>query len=231
MATVDKLKLLCLCPTYGRRPELLKQSLSCFLTQDYQHKKLLLFDDLGTLMGTRVPYNDVLILSTKKRADSIAHKYRRMLSACSDIAYDAVVVWDDDDGYFPWHLSAHAAVLANHGWSKPSKIWSAYHVPPKLEDASGRFHGSIAIRRDLLEKIRGWVQTKRADFDQQMLARLNQEEPPGDPCLISSPSYLYRWQTTQSGHCSGLMSSPDNEDWYDRYQPDSTEPIEELIVE
>ena len=72
------------------------------------------------------------------------------------------------------------------------------------------------------------MQTRRADFDQQMVARLAASGRCGDPCDFSPPSYVYRWQTTHAGHCSGRMSTPANEDWYDRYQPDHTEPIAEL---
>jgi hypothetical protein len=42
------------------------------------------------------------------------------------------------------------------------------------EPAQGRFHGSIGFRRSLCERIGGWPETLRADFDQQMLARLKE---------------------------------------------------------
>jgi hypothetical protein len=97
-----------------------------------------------------------------------------------------------------------------------------------------------------LERVGGWVQTKRADFDQQMIARLRADEEPGDPCTfrllgvpvlgdplestqqIVSPGYVYRWQSTGSGHCSGLTRSPESEDWYDRFQPDNHEAVDFL---
>jgi hypothetical protein len=37
--------------------------------------------------------------------------------------------------------------------------------------------------------------------------------------LQKLPSYIFRWGSTGAPHCQGLMSSPDNEDWYERYQP------------
>lgn len=242
------MNLLCLCPTYGRRRELLENTLACFFHQDYppEKRRLILFDDLGTLASTKCDIPSVIILSQSQRCSSIADKYRVILERIDSNSYDAVIVWDDDDIYLPWHLRAHAAVLAGHGWSKPSWIWSAYHNPPQLESAAGRFHGSIAIRRDLLNRIGGWVQTKRADFDQQMISRLRQEEPLGDPCFdhcfdvpvtaaptgysraIQSPGYVYRWQSTRASHCSGWMWSPENEDWYNRVLPDCDDALMEL---
>ena len=39
------------------------------------------------------------------------------------------------------------------------------------------------------------------------------------------PGYVFRWQSTEAPHCQSLMSSPDNEDWYDRY------PIADLMAD
>lgn len=225
------MNLLCLCPTYGRHRSLLENTLACFDAQDYpaEKRRLALYDDLGTLRGTTVP-SGIAKIATDRRARSIGAKYNDLLRVFPE--YDAYVVWDDDDVYLPWHLSAHAAVLANRRWSKPSTIFSTYGQPVGgtiTERSAGRFHGSIAVRWDMLTTdVLGWADTRRADFDQQMIGRLEAVEPPGDPCLIAPPSYIYRWQDSGGGHCSGLMRSPENEDWYDRYQPDNREPIVEL---
>ncbi len=225
------MNIVCLCPTYGRRPELLENTIACFDRQDYpaDKRRLFLFDDLGTLDGVviedlRDGPTGMPIVSQHDRCLSIADKYSAMLARI-DFPFDAVAVWDDDDVYFPWHLSAHVEALRGNDWSKPSHVWTAAAQPPILESSAGRFHGSIAIRRECLERVGGWVQTRRADFDQQMMARLDANGRCGDPCDFSPPSYVYRWQTTSAGHCSWLMSAPANEDWYDRYQPDHPEPI------
>ena len=138
------MKMLCLMPTYGRRKALLENSIQLFLNQEYLYKTLLIFDDLGTLGTVDRTLNNVIIMSTNKRSHSVGAKYNLMLNYAQ--GYDGVVVWDDDDIYTPQHLTSHAATLAKHPWSKPSRILSSYHQPPAQEDASGRFHGSIAIR-------------------------------------------------------------------------------------
>jgi len=222
------MNLLCLCPTFGRKAALLENAIQLFLDQDYPNKTLLIFDDLGTLATTELDNDSVILMSTIKRSNSVGAKYNLMMQHVS--GFDGVVVIDDDDIYLPHHLSAHAEVLANHQWSKPDPIISSYHSPPREEGAGGRFHGSIAIRVDFLkylQEITGsmWVDTRRATFDQEMLAKLAHHSLAGNPTHLFPPSYVYRWQTTQAGHCSGLMN---HEDWYVKYKPDSTEPIPQL---
>lgn len=225
------MKILCLMPTYGRRRELLENSLACFASQTHEEKQLWIFDDLGTLENcSRVP-SGVSVISKPQREASIADKYNVMLEIAAryGTSYDAVAVWDDDDAYLPDYLTGHAEALSRGEWSQPPVIRSTYGCRPGqtiIEPSAGRFHGSIAIRRELLEQLGGWVPTKRADFDQQMLAALAAHSPRAE--VHGWPQYVYRWQDSGGGHCSGLMRSPDNEDWYDRYQPDSRESIGEL---
>lgn len=222
------MKLVGLCPTFGRRRSLLEGTLKNFVHQDHPDKQLLIFDDSGILEHTRCDVPGVRIMATNVRQSSVGAKYNTMIQWLhdNDIAYDGVLVIDDDDLYAKDHWSAHAKILATHGWSKPSRIISAYHRPPMEEDASGRFHGSIAVRKDLLEKA-PWIDTKLAVFDQMYMQRLASFEPPGDPCTLGPPTYTYVWHNS-SGHCSGLMGDPE---WYAKYRPDSTEPIDRLWAE
>ncbi len=61
------------------------------------------------------------------------------------------------------------------------------------ESTAGRFHAALAAHRAVLEEIGGWPATSRADFDQQLLARLGQVNPPGDPCAFATLGYVFRW--------------------------------------
>lgn len=74
-----------------------------------------------------------------------------------------------------------------------------------------------------------WEVSRRCNYDQKTLARFYKYAEPGDTSQAFGyrpRTYVYRWQTTQSGHCSGVA---DGDDWYDRYRPDSTTPIDELV--
>jgi glycosyltransferase involved in cell wall biosynthesis len=222
------MKITCLCPTYGRRQELLNNCLACFADQDYPDATLVLHDDLGTLANTKIDCPNVVIMSTTKRSSSVAQKFNEIVNYMGQDVGDALVVWDDDDIYLPRYISAHAEILRHNHWSKPSRIISAYHSPPQEEDATGRFHGSIALTTQYLWAVGGWIDTTRGTYDQEMLHLLGQAKQPGDPLQFAPPQYIYRWQTSQSGHCSGLMN---HEDWYERYKPDSYEPIDKLWPE
>lgn len=218
------MKILCLCPTFGRKAAMLENTIQLFLNQTYKNADLFLYDDLGTLGETVCDAPRVLLLSTNKRANSVGAKYNTMMQFAYG-KYDGVVVWDDDDLMRPNYISSHVEVLTSHEWSKPSTIISAYHRPPAEEKADGRFHGSIAARTKTIRAVGGWIDTKRATFDQEMLQRLTKHSLPGDPCFRHPPQYVYRWQTSGGGHCSGLMG---DSNWYELYQPDSAVPIPTL---
>ena len=224
----------CLCPTY-HRPALLANAVACFLAQDYTPRLLAILDDAGQyppsshIVSSTTGLHDVQwsLFSESTRYPSIPAKYARLLhllhldaAPLNDVA---ICVWDDDDIYGPRHISASLAAMQRQltNWSHPDHVWSTYTGTPQLEPAAGRFHGALVIRHDLLWEIggpEGWIQTKRADFDQQSIAAC---EDLGGPRGRCTPEYVYGWGRTH--HCSGLMSSPDNTDWYDRY-PDTIPP-------
>lgn len=221
----EHLKVVCLCPTYGRSPALLNNTLACFDAQTHKNRVLMLYDDLGTLHSVQIDSpSRVVSVSRARRSSSVGAKYNEMIDIIqTHYLADIYVVWDDDDVYLPDHITSHVrTIAAGHKWSKPSRIISAYHSPPAVEDASGRFHGSIAVRADVVKEV-PWIDTVRATFDQEYIAALTEVEPPGDPCAIMPPQYVYRWQTSGAGHCSGLMGSPT---WYADYRPDYVEHID-----
>jgi hypothetical protein len=230
------MNILCLCPTYGR-PQLLANAVACFLAQDYpeEKRKLLILDDAGQIESQN--HGSWQVISTPERFPSLPAKYNAMLAAEGIIGpiqhdrWDAVAVWDDDDIYLPWHLSAAAkALVAGAPSAKPLRVWSLYGTEvPFQESGAGRFHGSLVIAMDQLRRVDGWFDTRRADFDQQQIAVCG---PAADTLPHSpgnSPSYVFRWQSTKANHCQGLMSSPDDEDWYDRYRPTERAAVGELI--
>jgi len=84
------------------------------------------------------------------------------------------------------------------------------------EAATGRCHASLAIRREIFDRIGGWPLTKRGDFDQQLIARLNSIEAPVDPCQFADPSYIFRWGQTNAYHGQWFRQGPEGEGWGDR---------------
>jgi hypothetical protein len=210
--------LTCLCPTYGR-PSIVRNALALFLAQqlrpgDTAH--LLIWADDGLIpsqAGTHGPLSWEVVGThdwiplTRKYAPMLA--YARQHSTPTD----AWIVWDDDDVYAPWHLQAHADALELSRWSHPTWAWSTYGGLHSRHLNARHYHGSLAIRDDLMGELGGWPITDRSDYDKQQLARCWEHAgTPGDPCGHARPSYVYRWQDTQRDHCSARIKDR-------RYQP------------
>jgi glycosyltransferase involved in cell wall biosynthesis len=200
----------CLCPTY-RRSKLLENSIACFLAQDYpaDRRELIILDDAGELQNQTG--EGWQIISIPRRFRSLPEKFNALAGLARG---EILVVWEDDDIYLPHHISSHVTAMDGHMWSKPSKVLSDYTGEIREEDATGRFHASIAMTRQAFEHVRGWPLTLRGDFDQQLISKLNGVGAPGDPCSLAKPGYVFRWGSTGAYHGQALMRGPENETWY-----------------
>lgn len=204
------MRITALCPTY-RRPELLANSLALWQRQTYTDCHLVILDDGGTFATQRG--DNWTLLSVPDRYPSLPSKYNALWRLAPPS--DAYVVWEDDDIYLPEYVALHAACLAEHELSKPAQVWSDYTGRIALEPAAGRFHSTLGFRRELIERIGGWPETPRADFDQQFIQALQAaagSQAIGDP----GNAFIYGWHT---GHAHGqsTMQGPNCETWYERY--------------
>jgi hypothetical protein len=200
--------LVCICPTF-RKPRMVENTIAQFLAQDYTDAELVILDDADEL--PEVEGDRWRIISVPDRFHCLGCKYRAMIELFPEA--DAYVSWDDDDVYLPWHLAVHAAALADHAWSKPSVILSDYNGLHE-EQSAGRFHGAIAWSRQRYEQLGGYPCSRRADLDQAWMHSLGRDLA-GDTCKHGSPSYVFRWGTTQHYHSQGWHKRPDDETWYD----------------
>ena len=203
----------CLCPTFRRR-KLLENAIACFESQDYEitRRELLILDDSGELE----PQSGAAweLFNLPRRFRSLPEKFNALAGLARG---EILVVWEDDDVYLPWHLSAHAKALERCGFSQPSRVLSLYSGQLAEEPTAGRFHASLACTRDAFDRAGGWPMTKRADFDQSLIKRLNQAAGgTADPCELLPPSYVFRWRSTEAYHGQAAMRSVDDETWYDR---------------
>ena len=209
-------KVVALCPSY-RRAKLLANTIAMFQLQDYpaEHRQLLILEDSGVMESQSG--EGWQVISEPDRYPSLSAKYQRLLELAQDA--DIVVVMEDDDLYLPWYISSHVAALRNAQWSKPGKIWSLYNTQtPFQEAADGRFHGSIAARRNFLASVGGWAEVTKANFDQVLLGKLAWAATPADPMsLNASPAYVFRWASTGVPHSQGFMKGPEDTTWWDEY--------------
>lgn len=217
------MRIVVLTPTY-RRPRLLANCLACFLAQSHADRHMLIGDDSGEL--PRHDGGTWSILAMRPQA-TLPAKYNVM----ADYAFrvfeaDAIAVMEDDDVYYPGYLAAHAAALASSpdGWSHPSWVWTDGSGGPhggelrRENTGHARLHGCLAISRACYDRIGGWPETPRMDFDLQLLARLRADSPPADPCDHSAAQYFFRWASTAAPHGQAHSTGPGDENWLAKCQ-------------
>jgi hypothetical protein len=208
------MRLLCLCPTYGR-PSLLRNTLSLFMSQELRPQDtahMLIYADDGLIGSQRGKWHDQHtweVWGTNEWV-RLQDKYNLMLDRVGWDAFDAAVVWDDDDVYLSNHLACHAETLESYQWSHPSRAWSTYNAPngPAERLLNGnRYHGALAIRMDLLRNLDGWPRDyEESSYDKAQLTRCRRAAgAPGDPCQFGKPSYVYRWGDTGRDHISARI--------------------------
>lgn len=224
------MKILCLCPTYGKTPEVIANSIQCFLDQTYKEAHLLIYDDLGNYEPAAVSlakeFKNITLVSSLQRCVGIVEKYERMIYLADYLCleYDAIALWDDDDIYLPEHLANHAKTLQFPvDWSYPTNVYSTYGNQLRAEESGGRFWASLAITRKSFERIGGFVKSSLATFDQQSLAKFNALLYRGIPDKEGGPTYVFRWQDTKTIHAQHFMSDPVN--WYDNVTPGYTRSV------
>ena len=206
----------CLCPTYRAKPAaLVGNAIACFLAQSYpaDRRRLIVYDDTGHFEPVAGKGWELIV--SRDRHPTLSNKYNHMVQTSLDS--DVFVVWEDDDIYLPWHIESCVKALEGNLWAHPEKVFSLYTGKLETEPATGRLHASLAFRRKAWERLGGWPDTKRADFDLQMLANLRRTfGPPGNPVAAFPPSYVFRWASTGAPHGQNFMRGPGDEDWYRR---------------
>lgn len=210
-----------LCPTF-RHPDLLANSLELWLRQDYplNRRMLVILDDDPT-------FHEQVGQSWKlhmrwNRVPTICDKYNQLISE-SPKETNIFMVWEDDDIYLPQYVRSHVESLSenNAEFSKSDVVLTDFPGKIIVEPSRGRFHSSLVMTKSLVDRVGGWPDTKRADFDQQLMSRLYSEakgvvKPWPDDTPLEDIPFIYRWHSG-SAHCQSTMDrGPEDETWYDR---------------
>ncbi len=112
------MKIAAVCLTYNR-PALLGELIESFLRQDHLDKELIVLDDADQYQGRQG--ENWRIVSVRERFPSVADK-RNAANSLVSPDVEGIAVWDDDDLYLPWALSACAAGLASRPWVQPTEV-------------------------------------------------------------------------------------------------------------
>jgi len=212
------MKIAAVCCTF-LRPRPLGQMIRCFELQDYpaDKRELVVLDDAGQYAGMsniecRMSNVELTLAargtgwklySTSQRFATLGEKRNAAAGLVSDEA-EALAVWDDDDLYLPWALSASAAALHRAPWSRPSLV---LHPRPNGSLAKhrtgGLFHGGWAYRRSVFERVGGYPAINNGE-DQALARRFAQiDAGHADPCSLGfEPFYVYTWHG--GWHLSGM---------------------------
>jgi hypothetical protein len=195
------MKIAAVCCTY-LRPRDLARLLRCFELQDYADRELVILDDAGQYgpqSGDRWR-----LFSYATRFATLGQK-RNAAAALVGDDVQGLAVWDDDDLYLPWALSASAAALGVAPWSRPSLV---LHPQPdgslRQHQTGGLFHGGWAYRREAFWQIAGYPDMDNGE-DQALARRFQQAGlSAADPLAQGfAPFYIYRWGGP-GWHLSGM---------------------------
>jgi len=183
-------RVACLCVTY-RRPAFLYHAIESFLRQDYPNRQLIILDDAGqyrdSLAGDRWR-----LFSTSSRFATLGDK-RNAAAALAGDDTDIFAVWDDDDIYLPWHLSAAVQALADGDVAMPSTCWFYAKDQISKRPTRGLFHSGWCFTKDAFHRAGGYPPRKN-DEDKHFARRLREIGATFvDPCKFAPPSLIYRW--------------------------------------
>ena len=109
-------KISCICPTRDRF-ETLRESISFFLLQDYPNKELIIFNNHPDPINPHpklIKHGIKVVNAGDYSGISMETVYAHTLKHISDDS-EYIAVWDDDDMYFPWHLSSNLDKLLKSG--------------------------------------------------------------------------------------------------------------------
>lgn len=144
-------KITCLCPTRGRF-ETLKESVSFFLLQDYPNKEMVVFNNHPTdiIAHPKLAKHNVRIVNAGDySSNTITEIYRDALASISEDT-EYVAVWDDDDVYFPWHLSANMEQLLKSNKGAVRAQSGFWQHNPDVTLISNNLEASMIARKDLI---------------------------------------------------------------------------------
>jgi hypothetical protein len=217
------MKFLCLAAVFNHKQEWIETLVQSMIDQDHDDDiHIVIIDDrkqglpkqefVHTRLSPSGHKRFIYVLSVDDRAENLLKKYALGVDYAvwrQGITYDAVCVLDDDDIYLKDHISQHAAVLKDHKWSYPNRVFSTYAHQFRVEDAGGRFWASSAYRREALEAIGGYKHVYKdvldPAFDQLFLHRMQVAH--GGAGHQVSPTYIYMWDMTHDNHSSGHIEN------------------------
>ncbi|HWI63124.1 MAG TPA: glycosyltransferase family A protein [Symbiobacteriaceae bacterium] len=190
----------CLCLTYAR-PAILRESIWCFLQQDWPNKELVVLNDHPEPIYLDQAYPEIRVINFPARFANLGAKRNYSVQVARG---EYVCLWDDDDLFLPWRLSTSMEqLLANpDAWAfKPTAAWFSTHNQG-YRVARNLFHNQIAMPKQTVKRAGGYAQMNSGEdiaFEQQ----IPQDRWIRFPAKAHELLYVYRWGNNVT-HISGL---------------------------
>jgi len=135
------MRIAALCATY-KRPLLLGRAIHCFLADPYENAKLFVLDDTGGFENK--DYGRWQMVSVPTRYPDLGTK-RAALVDLIDSSFDAFVIRDEDDVFWPHALTCQAKALEEKPWTQPDFVYEQFGDSLGIVPAFGT--GDRSIKR------------------------------------------------------------------------------------
>jgi len=149
-------KVVCLCPTRGRF-EMLRKSISYFLSQDYENKELVILNnhEVPLSLSEELKSENITVVN-KGASTSVGHFVEMQNEVLQTLEGDFVIpAWDDDDMFLPWHISSLVKLFSPEiqaARTHPNLIMFCREGKP-VADVQGNYcEPSNLVRMDFVKK-------------------------------------------------------------------------------
>jgi hypothetical protein len=208
-----KPKISCICPTRGRF-ETLRESISFFILQDYPNKELIIFNNHPEpiVPHPKLKKHNIKIINA---GDYTGKSIQQIYSDClKHISEDSeyIAIWDDDDFYFPFHLSSHMDLLLNSdklAIRASAGYWQDDSAPmgDSYTITKNTLEASMIVKKEHICFDENNIDENSQDFIHPHLIWMNKFENIDNNSFLYNPTItaIYRWNYGKS--YSHLQSS------------------------
>jgi glycosyltransferase involved in cell wall biosynthesis len=184
-------KLSVCCCTF-LRPAMLQQVIDCFKCQDYTNAELIVLVDAGQYQ--QVHTDNIHVISIDRRFHSLGEKRNACVALAGES--DGLVMWDDDDLYKPWALSAIADGLKQCEFVNPSWI---YHLEHRVSTRGGCYHPAWGFTRSLFYELGGYTPVNVGEDDNLLQKVMKKGIRIADPMTRGYDPYFI-WRTEKDSY-------------------------------
>jgi glycosyltransferase involved in cell wall biosynthesis len=180
---------------------MLRESIWCFLQQDYPNKELIILNDHPEPIYLDRLYPNVHLFNMPHRFGSLGEKRNFSVSLARG---EYLLPWDDDDLFLPWRVSdSLKRLLADPDkWAfKPNGAWMSTHNRD-YNVVHNVFHNQIAMHRRAFDHAGGYKAMNNGE-DIDFESRIPGSRWCRGPSRVDELVYVYRWGNNVT-HISGL---------------------------